>query len=266
MRVRDCTTSWTPARKPRGILMVQDSLAATAARFRYPTSADRKKAFQKAIDADQDGKIFNDKFIEGLSQRLDGYIAVKRRTLIAQYAVLLGMAATLLSSHFTISFMGVSFDAKNAREFLLVISSSLLYFDVGVELQQNQCWELLEALLERRAGNNPLILKAITLRYAYEGGAFILDQKGAQPGRVRAFLMRGFLVLVHGWNFTVSVVALWVIQISTVVSILREPSFARWLSILIAAYVISIYVIVIGMKKVLGTAKPLQKTPIVLSD
>jgi hypothetical protein len=181
------------------------SLGETASRFQYLTSADRKKAFQKAIEADSDRKIFNDQFIEGLSQRLDSYIAIKRRILIAQYAVLLCLAATLLSLHFTISLAGISSDAKSAREFLLVISSSLLFFDVGVELQQSQCWELLEALLEKRAGNNPLILKALTLRYAYEGGAFILDQKGAQPGRIRAFLMRGFLVLLYGWNFIVTV-------------------------------------------------------------
>jgi hypothetical protein len=172
-----------------------------------------------------------------------------------QYAVLLGLAAALLSSHFTISTMGVSFDAKNAREFLLVISSSLLFFDVSFELHQSQCWELLEALLERRAGNNPLILKAVTLRYAYDDRVFVLDQKGAQLGRLRAFLMRAVVNLMNGWNFIVSVVALWVIQISTVVSILREPSFARWLSILIAGYVISIYIVVIGMKKILGTAR-----------
>jgi hypothetical protein len=242
------------------------SLAETPARFRYLTSADRKKAFQKAIDADQDGKIFNDQFIDGLSRRLDAHIADKRRALIVQWAVLLGLAAALLSSHFTISTMGVSFDAKNAREFLLVISSSLLFFDVGFELHQSQCWELLEALLERRAGNNPLILKAVTLRYAYDDSVFILDQKGAQPGRLRAFLMRAVVNLMNSWNFIVSVVAVWVIQISAVVSILREPSFARWLSILIAGYVISIYIVVIGMKKILGTAKAMQHTPIMVSD
>jgi hypothetical protein len=78
--------------------------------------------------------------------------------------------------------------------------------------------------------------------------------------------MRGFLVLLYGWNFIVTVAAFWVIQISAVVSILREPSAARWLSILIAAYVISVYLVVIGMKKILSTAKPTQKMPIVLSD
>ena len=163
--------------------------------------------------------------------------------------------------------MGVSLsDAKSAREFLLVVSSSLLFFGGAIELQQNQCLELLETLLERRAGNNPLLLNALTLRYTYQNSTLILGQKGARPGRIKFFLMGGVVVLTHGWYFIVTKMSLLVIQVAAVVSILQEPSAARWISILVAAYVFSVYLIVIGMNKILGTVKPTQIKPVVLSD
>jgi hypothetical protein len=47
---------------------------------RWQSKDDRKKAFRKAIDADKDGRIFNDEFIERLAERHDKIKAAMQRT------------------------------------------------------------------------------------------------------------------------------------------------------------------------------------------
>jgi hypothetical protein len=93
------------------------SLGERAARYRFQGTEDRKRAFRRVIDADADQKIFNDQFIDGLGRRLESLTATIRRIDNVGYAILLYLAATVLSLHLPISAFGFSFsDSKNARD------------------------------------------------------------------------------------------------------------------------------------------------------
>jgi hypothetical protein len=57
-----------------------------------------------------------------------------------------------------------------------------------------------------------------------------------------------------------------VIQIAAVVSILRDPSVAEWVSVLVALYVLSISLAGYGMSKLYGIGGAKNKTPVHLPD
>ena len=156
-------------------------------------------------------------------------------------------------------------DGKNARELLLVVWFSLHYFRTLRRKDQTYCQELLECLLEKRAGNNTLALNAMMLRYGIEIGPFQLVQRGARPGTIRTLLILGYLFLHVGWLFIImGIVA--IVQIATVVSILRDPSVAEWFSILVTLYVFSISLASFGMTELFGIGGIKNKQPIYLPD
>jgi hypothetical protein len=169
------------------------SLGETAVPYRFQGPEDRKKAFRSAIDADVDHKVFNDQFMEGLGRRLESLTATIRHIDNIGYAILFYLAAIVLSLHFPISVFGFSFsDSKNARELLLIVWFSLHYYRMQKGREQVYCEELLECLLEKRAGSNRLALTAMMLRYGIEPGPFQLVQK------MRA---RGPLEFSYCWDF-----------------------------------------------------------------
>jgi len=175
------------------------TLAEAAARYRFPGPEDRKKAFRRAIDADPDQKIFNDQFVDGLSRQVDRATATLERIDSIGWALLLYLAATVLSLHFPISAFGFSFkDSKNARELLLIVWFSLHFYRTTKFRDQTYCRELLECLLERRAGNNPITLNAMTIRYGIESNPFQLAQPDAQPSLFKRLLLIGYTLLAFG--------------------------------------------------------------------
>jgi hypothetical protein len=156
-------------------------------------------------------------------------------------------------------------DSKNARELLLIVWFSLHYYRMTKSRERTYCEEILECLLEKRAGNNSLALAAMMLRYGIEPGPFQLAQQGARPGMMRLVLLLGFLVLHVGWQVTLVVIVA-AVQIGTVISILRDPSVAEWVSVLVTLYVLSISLVSFGMSKLFGIGRVKNKPPIYLPE
>ena len=103
------------------------------------------------------------------------------------------------------------------------------------------------------------------LRYGIDPGPFQLHQKDARPGPMKIVLLLGYAFMHVGWLVVITGF-ITVVQLATLVSILRDPSVAEWFSVLVFLYVVSASLGSFGMSKLFGIGSVKNKPPIYLPD
>jgi hypothetical protein len=211
----------------------------------------RRDKFKDLLERD-DGKLLDWKFMEALvanKHRLEAR-QEKRQIVLATLTLFLLIALVVPDAH--LSFLGTGFEAKQMREFLLLIwavvsSTSFFGFADSITIR-----EILEAFVRSRAANDETLGEALRVRFGLAGSSLIPTLKPGDVSGRRALFAFLFAIFFLAW-VRVTLAGMILVRLVGVISILWDPSFSRWLSAAIAIYLIIVAVVIMGHSTLSGS-------------
>ena len=219
----------------------------------------RRDEFASLLDAPAYKGVFDEKYFDGLERRKAFLEGRTHKVEVLQATVLLILALAVLSLHLPISFFGVSSgDTRSLREVLLVIASTIQFMLMWYRSEQHYIDELLTTYVGKLSRGSESAQHALAVRYGL-GTGFMIHQS-SDVKRMTRFQSRVTIWVVlsfYLWGL-IAVVGVFLIQIVAVIDILRDPTIALWVSILVVVYVIAVYVVTFGMEAMTGTNASLE--------
>jgi type III secretory pathway component EscS len=191
--------------------------------------------FERGVRQD----IFNEKYFEALYQRKMAIKQSEAKAGIIQRTILVFLLLALLFPSFQISMMGVSGKASDLREILVLIASTMQFVGIFELNETTAINDILEAYATVISKGDAEVLAAVRVRFSLGGRHLITVPK---YGEVRARSLALLFVSSTGlilWAL-IAVFGLFFVQAWTLISILRDPSVSRFVSILIVLYVLSV--------------------------
>jgi hypothetical protein len=183
-------------------------------------------------------EVFNDKFIDGLERRKESLEGRFLKVQAVQIVILLCLGISVLSVHLTVSLFGVSTgDAKNVREILLIISSSVQLINIFNVINESYIRDFLSAYVQNLSKGNEIALKALQMRYGLGFGLAAPKIEGAKLNWRHVFVVVAAGIGLFGW-LTIAFVCAILIQIAAMIGILEDPTISLKFSIFVIIYVI----------------------------
>ena len=206
-------------------------------RWSYARQA-RSKELIELLKTPAFKEVFNDKFIDGLERRKELWRVDSSKVQAIQMFILLCLGISILSVHLTISLFGVSTgDAKNAREILLIISSSVQLINIFNVINESYIIDFLSAYVRSLSKGNEIALKALQMRYGLGFGLAVPKIEAAQLNWRHVLVVVAAGIGLFGW-LILFVVCGFLIQIAAMIGILEDPTISVKFSILVIIYVI----------------------------
>jgi hypothetical protein len=186
---------------------------------------------------------FTNRLLDGLEKRKDTLNSKTQNVQIAIMTIMLFLAIALLSIHVPVSILGLSSEARNLREILLVAAASIQLMNMLTLSDYANVVELMQVYVSKLAGDNEVAARALRIRYGLGSGVRKF------PSTIGA---RQFPVLVLGaigliGSALMAIVISLSIQFVAMWDIIKDPTISSRVSFWVVVYVLMVDVAIFGI-------------------
>jgi hypothetical protein len=196
----------------------------------------KRDQFEKLLEnEDLRRDVFNEKYFDALERRRDAITAAstKRQSLVWIGMLFLGLS--VLSVHLPVSIFGLSGDAKNLREILLLALSTLQVAGLTPELEKANITDHLFALVSFVSKGDETVARALRLRFGIQPPNMIPNLNFPRRSGMQIVTFLFTAIGFVGWFLLMTGVFI-SIQVAALIDIVRDPSVSSRVSWCVVLY------------------------------